>query len=435
MEQHPVPRNITGFQFKLIGDMTLRQFGYLAFAAVLAYILFKSLPLGFVINITLAGLVFFIGFAFAFLPYQDRPLDQWLTAFVKSISAPTEFMYLKDNNPPDILLHTTVSAVHAKTKQYSQQYKTSKQMLEVYLNKISAAKGDSYEQNERMRVAQALNLFAGRGQVMMSKRTGQSFTPSQSLLRQKLAGNAGNIPIEEALKQRSVPEPVHKAQEREEEKKEKPQANEAKITELSGELTRLKAQIGQGVQTQKYDPQLAQKFRDLEAKINSLLTDREHLTGELAAIKQQASVAGNMVKPSQAVEADRSEPMKVKMVGQKKATSLGFLNLPTTPNVVIGVVNDHTGLGLTNILITVKDLRGTPLRALKTNKLGQFFASTPLSNGTYVLEVEDPVKKYAFDLIEIKLLGNIFAPLEITAKKAIDPVREKLTKELFERQF
>lgn len=435
MEQHPVPRNITGFQFKLIGDMTLRQFGYLAFAAVLAYILFKSLPLGFVINITVAGLIFFIGFAFAFLPYQDRPLDQWLTAFIKSISAPTEFVYLKDNNPPDILAHTTVSAVHAKSKQYSQQYRTSKQMLEAYLNKIATAKGDSYEQNERMKVAQTLNLFASEGQTMMNKKVGQSLAQNQSLLRQKLAGNAGNIPIEEALKQRAVPPPVHKAKEKEEEEKAKPQANETKIAQLSGELTRLKAQMQQGAQAQKFDPHLTQKFMDLEAKINSLLTDREHFTKELASMKQQASVAGNIVRPSQATDADRSEPMKVKMVGQKKATSLGFLNLPTTPNVVIGVVNDQSDLGLSNILITVKDLRGTPLRALKTNKLGQFFASTPLPNGTYVLEVEDPVKKYAFDLIEIKLTGNIFAPLEITAKKAVDPVREKLTKELFERQF
>ncbi|EKD47460.1 MAG: hypothetical protein ACD_66C00049G0001, partial [uncultured bacterium] len=28
MEQHPVPQNVTGFQFKLIGDITLKQFAY-----------------------------------------------------------------------------------------------------------------------------------------------------------------------------------------------------------------------------------------------------------------------------------------------------------------------------------------------------------------------------------------------------------------------
>src|SRR3989344_5368895 len=130
MEQHSVPRNITGFQFKLIGDMTLRQFGYLAAGAIVGYLIFKILVLGFVINIALAGLIFFVGFAFAFLPLKDRPLDQWLAAFIKSISADTEFIYQKDNNPPEILAQTTVAGVHAKSKQIAGQYKTSKKMLE-----------------------------------------------------------------------------------------------------------------------------------------------------------------------------------------------------------------------------------------------------------------------------------------------------------------
>ena len=44
MQQHPVPRNVTGFQFKLVGDMTLKQFGYLAGGVVMGYIAFRAVP-------------------------------------------------------------------------------------------------------------------------------------------------------------------------------------------------------------------------------------------------------------------------------------------------------------------------------------------------------------------------------------------------------
>ena len=41
-EQHAVPQDITGFQFKLVGDMTLKQFGELAFGVIMAYLFYAS---------------------------------------------------------------------------------------------------------------------------------------------------------------------------------------------------------------------------------------------------------------------------------------------------------------------------------------------------------------------------------------------------------
>ncbi|HCM82520.1 TPA: hypothetical protein DIS60_04130 [Patescibacteria group bacterium] len=83
------------------------------------------------------------------------------------------------------------------------------------------------------------------------------------------------------------------------------------------------------------------------------------------------------------------------------------------------------------VLVTVKDKDGVPLRALKTNKLGQFAASTQLSNGTYVVEVEDPRERFVFDRVQITVNGTIMPALQIIAKskRALD--REKLAKEIF----
>jgi hypothetical protein len=106
----------------------------------------------------------------------------------------------------------------------------------------------------------------------------------------------------------------------------------------------------------------------------------------------------------------------------------GFPTLPDVPNVVLGIVKDPRGKVLQNILVEVVDENETPVRAFKTNALGQFASATPLSNGSYKVFFEDPQKKHEFDTIEITLDGkSIFNPLEVTS---VDQ-REKLRRELF----
>jgi HEAT repeat protein len=81
--------------------------------------------------------------------------------------------------------------------------------------------------------------------------------------------------------------------------------------------------------------------------------------------------------------------------------------------------------------VTVKDKDGMPLRALKTNRLGQFAASTQLPNGIYFVETEDPRLRYTFDRAQITLNGSIVPALEIFAKSEKEITRAKLEKELF----
>lgn len=93
-EQHPVPQQISSYQFRLVGDMTLKQFFQLAAGAVIGLIIY-SLPLPGFLKWPLIALMVIGGAAFAFLPIQDRPLEQWLAAFFRSIYAPTLFMWDK----------------------------------------------------------------------------------------------------------------------------------------------------------------------------------------------------------------------------------------------------------------------------------------------------------------------------------------------------
>src|SRR3990170_7107193 len=99
MEHHPVHQNITSFEFRLIGDMTLKQFVILATGSIFAYI-FWLLPLPQIIRFPLSGLSAFSGIAFAFLPLEDRPLHRWALSFLRSIYSPTQYLFQKSEEVP-----------------------------------------------------------------------------------------------------------------------------------------------------------------------------------------------------------------------------------------------------------------------------------------------------------------------------------------------
>jgi hypothetical protein len=98
MEQHPIPRQITSFEFKLIGFMTVRQFIYLVVFIALGFIVFFLFPIP-IINILFGVTVGSIGAMLAFVPYNDRPLDHWLVTLFKKLNSPTQYFYHKQNKP------------------------------------------------------------------------------------------------------------------------------------------------------------------------------------------------------------------------------------------------------------------------------------------------------------------------------------------------
>lgn len=98
MEQHPIPRQITTFEFKLIGFMTLKQFLYLVIFVPLGFIVFRLFPIP-ILNILLALILVIFGLALAFFPINDRPLEIWVRNFIKRLSSPTQYFFHKHNPP------------------------------------------------------------------------------------------------------------------------------------------------------------------------------------------------------------------------------------------------------------------------------------------------------------------------------------------------
>jgi hypothetical protein len=97
MEQHAIPQPITSYEFKLVGEMTLKQF-LKAGGGIVVALLINATKLVFFIKWPLMILFGGGGLALAFVPFQDRPLEKWIIAFIKSIYFPTIYTYKKRAN-------------------------------------------------------------------------------------------------------------------------------------------------------------------------------------------------------------------------------------------------------------------------------------------------------------------------------------------------
>lgn len=312
VQQHPVPQQVTAYEFRLIGDMTLKQFGYLA-GGVLMGLLFYSLPLAGFLKWPLVLFWGFLGFAFAFMPIEERPLTTWLSSFVKAVISPTLFVWKKKPEKPEIFASSSKIATPATSSLI-----TDKNQLNQYLKTLPQEEKSPLDKKEEEFLKQIATLFP-------------TLTPP-------------------SLK--TVPSNVFSANIAAEEKP--PVAPPAK------------------------PPKKLPK------------------------------------PPIEAFFYPKPKRPKKPAVEAKTSKELPIPIPPTIPNIVTGMVLDQKGEIIEGAILEIRNSQGMPVRALKTNKLGQFRIATPLENGVYEIEIEK--EGYNFDIIKLEAKGEIIQPLEIRAK-------------------
>jgi hypothetical protein len=155
MEQHAIPRQITSYEFKLIGFMTLKQFLYIVIFFPLGYIVSILFPLP-LLNIILGIAVAGLGLALAFLPINDRPLDIWIRNIWKRLNSPTQYTYHKHNQPITLLQNLYfVSDPH-----HVMAHIESQQMLASYLEKTKQTTQPNPQKKQVQQAFQAPGLSA-----------------------------------------------------------------------------------------------------------------------------------------------------------------------------------------------------------------------------------------------------------------------------------
>lgn len=95
IEQHPIPQDVAGYKFRLIGDMTVKQFIWLAGGIILGLFTYSLPFLPFFFKYPLVAIFVGLGAGIAFLPVEGRPMDKWLIAFIKSVYSPTQYTWQK----------------------------------------------------------------------------------------------------------------------------------------------------------------------------------------------------------------------------------------------------------------------------------------------------------------------------------------------------
>jgi hypothetical protein len=168
MDPHPIPRQITTFEFKLIGFLTLKQFIYLVIFSPLGIIVYYLFPLP-LLNILLAIIPVILGIALAFVPYNERPLDIWIRNFLKKLLSSSQYYYVKKNQPPaflkDFFIYSSPQIINTHVE--------ANQKLTSYLSKTNPPKTDGARKQE-------IHQLIRSGTSSVSQPTTKTTSPPQS---------------------------------------------------------------------------------------------------------------------------------------------------------------------------------------------------------------------------------------------------------------
>lgn len=339
MDAHPIPQDVTSFQFHLIGDMTLKQFLYLAGGLGFAYLIFvlfgKQYPFFAWPVVVISSL---LGGAFAFLPIAERPLDHWVSAYFLAVFNPTKLVWYSKTIPFD-----------------SPVYKNRLQNYLATLNEVMPAQTQPIPKP----------IFQAKPQTQPAV-----IDASQKNQDGKPLGDLVETAKKAQLIQSQIVETEHSI---EDTKKEVALPNVNKL-------------------------EVATKFQDLLGRLDTL-------TKEASQLSDTLSIPTPTQTPTKT---------KVAVIAANDNIAQTKITLTTTPNVINGIVTDSQNNYLDGAIIVTHDKDGLPVRALKSNKLGQFIAATPLPNGSYTLVVEK--ENLMFDVYKIELKGDCLAPVRVSAK-------------------
>ena len=187
MQQHPIPQNITSYQFRLIGEMTLGQFVRLAAGCIVALIFYAlSLPdliKWFFVFLSASG-----GALLAFAPLEGRPLETWIISFFKSIYSPSQYLWRKEIVPLPILAEGLEKISSREPLPPSPKSLSPK---EIALLQMLSPQASSYSAQEINQAKKLLSLF---NQINLAPKTTR-IKPLPKQKAEKEVQFRSNLPI------------------------------------------------------------------------------------------------------------------------------------------------------------------------------------------------------------------------------------------------
>lgn len=383
MIEHPVPQNITSYEFRLVGSMTLKQFFELMVGLVLAFIIYRTNLYPLLKWPLIIAFVTF-GVSLAFVPIQERPLDQWFMAFIRAIYNPTKFYWRRTVQAPEVFSNQSVNLT--KYQDQEQALATAvaqkRSRASAYLDTLGATPVPApLDADEDLRASGILALFD------------EVRVPVQSVRVTPLQAEEDLTRPDMEIKPRSLRTTL--------------------VTEVESavEASEVVPITTQQSPTKMYEVSLPQSLPIVMEDFSSSSSTPETKEVVPAGRRPVSFTVESVASQTPGVNASTATEEVV------KSQSLPFPNPPKQPNVLAGMVLDATGKLLDNAIIEVRTEQGVPVRAIKSNKLGQFFTSSPLPTGTYQMVIEKA--GYRFEPYRLTVQNTVISPLEIRAMQAV----------------
>lgn len=116
MKEHALPQDVTGYKFHIIGNMTLKQFAEVAIGCGIGFLFyFSNLPT--LIKWPLIVIFSGVGALAAFVPFEERPLDQWIVSLFRALYRPTQFYWKRSSKIPEPFLYESNSDAQSMIKE------------------------------------------------------------------------------------------------------------------------------------------------------------------------------------------------------------------------------------------------------------------------------------------------------------------------------
>ncbi len=419
MEQHAVPQDITGFKFKLVGDMTLKQFGELAAGAILAYMFYASnwhplLKWPFVL------LFGFLGVALAFIPIEERPLDLWILNFIRAIYRPTLYVWKRDGTGSAYLASSNMTTKPPMPKPVATTSATEETNLgltpwpfekETAEPEITVAPAVapptpaplSIEELQKLREQKLGELAQAKGKLQEATKQAK-----QEVFVSQVGPNA--VTVEQLAQMRQ-----EKVAQKDLDLNNQVAAGEAQLNILISQNKNLVDQV-EAVKT-KIGGLADVDTTQLKQQLDTLAAQKNDLSAKIATLQDQLAEqrARPLSQPAYQEPRAVSSPTPGVRVVNRPMEKQTTISLSDQPNVISGMVISEKGAPMEGAIVLIKDAAGNSIRALKTNRVGQFVVATPMENGKYYVELEK--EGYRFSVLEITLDGKVIPPLEIPATK------------------
>ena len=328
----------------------------------------------------------------AFLPIEERPLDHWIITFIRAMYRPTQFFWKREATIPEVF-NFTVNKNTTEAEFEIDLGPVKKERIKEYLTSVpSTVDPYAFEPSDVQRMSAILDSFASVPTVQAQIEPAKVRKPQLEVrVRSLRPQQQENVVYQTA-------------------------ADGSDTTRADGRLTAVDADAAliEMYQQRKQLSKQQKQVSEVAQEIAVPETENIHIVDPTQVLSSENPGQTAAVDDTQMAYSDEQAQYSDTVAAQGETqfnVNLPFPEPPTEPNKLVGMVLSPTNELITNAIVEILKADGTVARAVKTNALGQFFVTTPLESGQYVLVAEKDGLQ--FEPKQLELNGAIVKPIEI----------------------